>query len=139
MKKKGSSQDKKYKSELEKRFLLYWKKTGIPIATQYPFHPTRQFRFDFAFPERKIAIEIQGYGMGHASYVSMAKDYERHNEATQLGWSIYYFMGIHIKEEAVHKTIDYLIKVLKGQPMNQTPQRETGAELLRRLRDGKKS
>jgi len=77
--------------------------------------------------------------MGHASYVSMAKDYERHNEATQLGWSIYYFMGIHIKEEAVHKTIDYLIKVLKGQSINQPPQRETGAELLRRLRDGKKS
>ena len=77
--------------------------------------------------------------MGHASYVSMAKDYERHNEATQLGWSIYYFMGIHIKEEAVHKTIDYLIKVLKGQSINQPPQRtrETGAELLRRLLDGK--
>lgn len=81
--------------------------------------------------------------MGHASYVSMAKDYERHNEATQLGWSIYYFMGIHIKEEAVHKTITYMIKVLNRQPINQPPQsvskRETGAELLRRLRDGKKS
>mgnify|MGYP003440314748 FL=1 len=79
--------------------------------------------------------------MGHASYVSMAKDYERHNEATQLGWSIYYFMGIHIKEEAVHNTITYMIKVLNRQPINQPPQktRETGAELLRRLRDGKKS
>ncbi len=87
--------------------------------------------------------------MGHASYVSMAKDYERHNEATQLGWSIYYFMGIHIKEEAVHSTITYMIKVLNRQPINQPPQsvsdvskkqktRETGAELLRRLRDGKK-
>jgi len=78
-----------------------------------------------------IAIEIQGYGQGHAAYSSMHQDYIRHNEAVRLGWKVYYFMGKDIEGEAIHKTIEYVQRLLND--TYQPPQKETGAELLRRL------
>lgn len=89
------------------------------------------WRFDFAFPNLMIAIEIQGYGQGHAAYSSMHQDYVRHNEAVRLGWKVYYFMGKDIEGEAIHKTIEYVQRLLSN--TYQPPQKETGAELLRRL------
>ena len=61
----------------------------------------------------------------------MHSDYVRHNEAVRLGWSILYFMGKDIKDDAIHVTVKYVIDTMNyTQP---TPPRETGAELLRRL------
>lgn len=105
--------------------------TSIPIATQKRFHPTRLWRFDFAFPNLMIAIEIQGYGRGHADYMSMHQDYQRHNEAVRLGWKVYYFMGIDIEGDAIHKTIEYVKRLLDQN--YKPPQKETAAEMLRRL------
>lgn len=94
------------------------------------FHPTRKWRFDFAFTNHKLAIEIQGYGKGHADYMSMANDYTKHNEAVRLGWSILYFMGHDIKDEAINKTIEYVLNILNHTP---TTPRETAADLFRKL------
>jgi len=66
----------------------------------------------------------------------MAYDYKRNNEAVSMGWAVYYLMGHDIKEDAIHKTINFVLNVINRQPINRPPQRETGAELLRRLRDG---
>ena len=49
-------------SEAEERFLLHWRADGYderPLR-EYKFHPRRDWRFDFAWPEKKLAVEIQG-------------------------------------------------------------------------------
>ena len=78
-------------SELEAKF--YNLTIHLKPAQQHYFHPERRWRFDFAWPEHKLAVEIQGFGSGHNSYTGMSSDYEKHNEALRLGWRILYFMS----------------------------------------------
>lgn len=55
------------KSELEAAFLFHWRVMASDLpepATQYIFHPTRKWRLDFAWPELKIGVEINGAGGG---------------------------------------------------------------------------
>lgn len=143
-KKRGTPENKRYKSELERKFLSHWKKTKIPISQQVIFHPIRKWRFDFAFPDLLLAIEIQGYGRGHADYMSMANDYLKHNEAVRHGWSVLYFMAHDIKDDMIDKTIKYTIDTIKvktGQPLPQTvkPVRATAEELFRKLHEERRS
>lgn len=85
--------------------------TGVQIVTQHRFHPTRQWRLDFAFPDLKLGIEIQGYGKGHAEYTSMAKDHIKNNEAVLHGWQIIYLMSYQLTEAKIKSTISYVHKI----------------------------
>lgn len=61
------------------------------IVPEYKFHPIRKWRFDYAIPTKKIAIEIEGglWLQGrHNRPVTMIKDFEKYNEAAILGWRI---------------------------------------------------
>ncbi len=102
-------------SDLEEAFLQAWKITfpGIYITQQHQFHTERRFRFDFALVPYKVAFEIQGYGTGHTSYTGMQKDYFKHNEANRLGWTILYFMSIHLTPERIGGTMSYIRCFLK--------------------------
>lgn len=77
-------------TELERRFFRILKRQGILL-------PTAQFsvdigwklpaRIDFAYPERKIAIETDGY-IWHGGKVRWLKDAERSNRLVELGWRV---------------------------------------------------
>jgi hypothetical protein len=77
----------------------------VPVA-EHSFHPSRQWRFDLAFPRHKIAIEIQGgafIGGRHNRGGGFIKDMEKMNAAAVLGWRILYrtpaeFMGMETVE-----------------------------------------
>jgi len=63
----------------------------INYEKEYRFHPTRRWRFDFAIPEHKIAIEIEGgiFVRGrHTRGAGYQKDCEKYREATILGWQL---------------------------------------------------
>ncbi len=79
---------------------------------QYHFTPEKGWRLDFAFPDKQVAVEIQGYGVGHNSYDGMHGDYEKHNAALLLGWKILYFMSIDLEEKNLDKTISTIRKAL---------------------------
>ena len=34
--------------------------TGLETKREYRFHPTREWRFDFAIPAAHVAIEVEG-------------------------------------------------------------------------------
>jgi len=58
---------------------------------EYRFHPIRQWRFDFAWPQKKIALEIEGgifIGGRHSRGAGMQKDMEKYNQAALHGWRI---------------------------------------------------
>ena len=80
------------KSHLEARMALIMLGARMPKAVQeYRFHETRKWRFDFAYPELKIAIEVEGgtWAAGrHTTGAGFDKDCEKYNAATRMGWRI---------------------------------------------------
>lgn len=63
---------------------------------EYRFHPDRRWRFDFAWPERKLAVEIEGLTGdltkgGHSTHAALRRDMEKGNAAVALGWRVLRF------------------------------------------------
>lgn len=83
------------KSELEALFAFQMKATGIPDpVSEYRFHPTRKWRFDFAWPDRWVAVEVEGgtwSGGRHTRGGGFQKDCEKYNNAALLGWIVLRF------------------------------------------------
>lgn len=55
------------------------------------FHPVRRFRFDLAWPERKLAVEIDGaiWTQGrHARGKGIESDAVKYSEAAIAGWRV---------------------------------------------------
>lgn len=91
------------KSALESSFELIARSIiDIPKPTrEYRFHPTRQFRFDFAWPVQKRAVEIEG-GIwvmgGHTRGKHFISDCDKYNLAVLMGWKVLRFTGDHLKK-----------------------------------------
>ena len=100
-------------SELEKQFLEEWialHPEARPLR-EFPFHPKRKYRFDFAWPTRKIAVEVQGMGPGHCSLAGMTQDHEKHLQAMLLGWRVVYLTTSHLKSK---KKFHVIVKALES-------------------------
>jgi very-short-patch-repair endonuclease len=74
---------------------------GLPQPeTEVKFHPTRKWRFDYAWPDKKIACEVEGaiYVRGrHSRGAGMEKDMEKYNAAALLGWRVIRVSTGHVK------------------------------------------
>lgn len=58
---------------------------------EYQFHPTRLWRFDYAWPLEKFAVEIEGgvwSGGRHTRGKGFIEDCIKYNEAVLLGWRV---------------------------------------------------
>ena len=69
--------------------VLIRKHTGCEVAAEYRFHPTREWRFDFAIPSCRVAIEVEGgafNGGRHIRPEGFLRDMEKYNEAAACGW-----------------------------------------------------
>ena len=67
---------------------------------EYKFHPTRRFRFDFALPRLRLAIEVDGgifTGGRHSRGLGQEADMVKGHEATLLGWSVLHFSVRQVK------------------------------------------
>jgi very-short-patch-repair endonuclease len=103
-KKKGQGQ----KSKLEDRFYRFWKKRfpylPAPIK-QHKFHPIRQWRFDFSWPEVKIAVEIQGGTFmrrgGHNTGIGQVMDHEKSRAAVISGWRVLQFSTSDLRKHKI--------------------------------------
>lgn len=62
-----------------------------PWEREHPFHPTRKWRFDFAWPKWKVAVEVEGGTWTSGRHVrgsGFQKDCEKYNNAALLGWTV---------------------------------------------------
>jgi hypothetical protein len=101
-------------SELEEAFYKCWKRTySLPPTLQYHFHTERQWRFDFCWPEHKVAVEIQGQGPGHCSLKGMTNDCDKGNAARLLGWTVLYFTSSHLGPSRIVETCELVAKFLR--------------------------
>ena len=80
------------RSGLEEEFLMFLKIAKIPKPEEeFVFAPPRKWRFDFAYPDKKIAIEIEGgvWSEGrHRRPIGFIKDMEKYNAAALHGWRV---------------------------------------------------
>lgn len=89
------------KSQLEQNFATAWRAIGdVALLSEYRFHPTRRWRFDFAYWPAKVAIEIEGgvYSRGrHTRGSGFVADCEKYNAAAELGWTVLRFPGTWLR------------------------------------------
>ena len=73
-------------------FVEYAKRTlGVMPVKEFLFHPTRKWRFDYAFVEAKVALEVEGgvhTGGRHIRPRGFLGDMEKYNTAATLGWLV---------------------------------------------------
>lgn len=101
-------------SEHEAYFRLQLRAHKIDgFEEQYRFLPTRLWKFDFAQPDNKIAVELDGgiWGKksGHNSGIGILQKMEKMNEAQRLGWRVFSFSGDQVKNG---EAIQYLLDIL---------------------------
>lgn len=62
-----------------------------PFVREHRFAHPRRWRFDFAWPRRKLAVEVEGLtvaGGRHQRISGYRKDLEKYNAATLAGWRV---------------------------------------------------
>ena len=90
-------------SYLEDAFIV-WLRTqpGMPDwITEYRFQAKRRWRFDFAWPEQRVAVEIEGglfQGGRHQTLSGFLADAEKYESALLDGWTVYRVPGPWIAE-----------------------------------------
>ena len=73
-------------------FLAYCAQVRLPEPTPEWRFSNRRWRFDWAWPSRFIALEVEGgvWTQGrHTRGSGFVKDLEKYNTATALGWAVY--------------------------------------------------
>jgi very-short-patch-repair endonuclease len=80
----------------------------LPLPVPEHRFSDRRWRFDFAYPSIKLAIEIEGglyTGGRHTRGAGYEKDLEKYNSATLLGWRLLRFSTGQIKSGYAAQTI----------------------------------
>lgn len=88
-------------SHLEDVLAMHIRGQKLPKPEQeHRFHATRKWRFDFAWPEKKVAIEVEG-GIWSGGRHTRGKGFEgdccKYNTAALEGWTVLRVTGSHIK------------------------------------------
>ena len=89
-------------SHLEGMFDLLILEEELPTPeTEHRFHKVRRWRFDFAYPEYKVAVEVEGgiWSRGrHTRGKGFQQDCTKYNEAALLGWLVLRVTARHIED-----------------------------------------
>ncbi|WP_417867978.1 hypothetical protein [Xanthomarina gelatinilytica] len=113
----GNSGIKIEKKSIEKEYIkaILWmfKRDGIipDYVAELEFHEVRNFRFDWAIPSMKIAIEYEGIfskKSGHTTVMGYTKDCIKYNLATLEGWKVLRYTAKNYKE--ISNDLKYLLK-----------------------------
>lgn len=98
-------------SGLEEAFLLYLRAFApdmVQPLREHQFARPRRWKFDFAWPDRRLAVEIEGgiWGRGrHTRGKGYAADCTKYNEAVARGWRVLRYTSEHLKdpETVIHQ------------------------------------
>lgn len=94
---------------------------GTTWRREVTFAPGRRWRFDFAEPALKIAIEVEGglYGGGrHTRAAGYQNDLDKYNAATLHGWHLLRFSTADVARGIALATTRRLVARLKGPHVN---------------------
>ena len=98
----------------EVKFLLMLKARKLPIPVQeHRFHEVRKFRLDWAWPEHKLGLEVDGgvwTGGAHGRGTGITRDQEKTNLAAGLGWRI---LRCTPSKLMADETLDHIARALE--------------------------
>jgi very-short-patch-repair endonuclease len=99
-------------SEGEETFALHCKARGLTPQREVQF-ATRGWRFDFAWPDKKVAVEVEGgtsFGRSrHSKGDGFEKDAAKYNRAARDGWIVLrYSTRMVISGEAINEVVSVL-------------------------------
>ena len=84
-------------SELEATLLWQMRALGLPDPErEYHFHPVRKWRFDYAWPSMRLAVEVDGWG--HQKLNRYTGDIEKMNAAALAGWRVLHVTGAMVRD-----------------------------------------
>lgn len=108
------------KQTAEAAFLEAWERGPlgrVKLEREHRFHPTRKWRFDFAYPVARVAIEIEGRGR-HQTVVGYRDDCTKYCWATKLGWRVFRFPATDItlrnewKESVLENFVEFICEFI---------------------------
>jgi very-short-patch-repair endonuclease len=101
-------------SAIEDTLETHLKAYHIDYVREYRFHETRRWRFDFALPQIKLGIEVDG-GVwikgGHNTGKGKTRDCEKDEAAIREGWIVYRCTPDMVRKGNAIDTIKILIKL----------------------------
>ena len=100
------------KSQAEQTFSYQLRIYGIDHEEEYRFHDERKWRFDFAFPDNMLAVEIEGgtwSGGRHTRGQGFQDDCVKYNTAVKIGWRVLRYTTNMIENG---EAIDDIIEIL---------------------------
>lgn len=102
-------------SAIEDVLLHHIRSLGIKTPErEYRFHDTRRWRFDFAWPDIGLAVEVEGgtWTKGrHTTGAGFEKDAEKYNEAALLGWTILRFTSGMVRSGVAVQKIEAAMNI----------------------------
>lgn len=105
--------------EVEDRYAFFNKLLTQEISEpvqEHKFHPKRKWKIDFSYPDKKLAIEIEGgvWSRGrHTRGSGFIKDMEKYNALTEYGWRLLRFTPDDLKKQS---TLDLIKKCYHSSP-----------------------
>ncbi len=102
-----------YKEELRDQLRV----AGVPDPdTEFCFHPTRKWRWDFCWPDKLVAVEYQGgiYNQGkqgHQTTVGIERDCLKFSWGAALGWRLLPINAGMVRDGTA---LDLIIRALYG-------------------------
>ncbi len=96
---------------------------GYEPVREYRFHPVRKWRFDYAIPALKIAVECDGGVWTHGRHVrptGYIKDMEKFNAAAEAGWVVLKFTPQQLMTQDTVATLRSTIARRIGELARQT-------------------
>ena len=78
---------------------------GMKPETGYKFHPSKRWRFDFAWPSRQIAIKYEG--------IFSVGDCDEYNEAQKMGWTVFMLIAAQVESGAASELLVWIQTRLK--------------------------
>lgn len=113
------------KDKWEKMFALHVRAFKLPHPQiQFRFYPGRKFQSDFAWPNLKILVELEGgiwrrnehgnFAGAHSFPGNILRDIEKQSLAASLGYLVFRFTGDDIKSLKAIKMIQEAIRKQEG-------------------------
>lgn len=102
-------------SSLEALFLIQLRALGLPAPeAEYRFHASRKWRFDFAWPHRLLAVEVEGgvyTGGRHTRGSGFEADAEKYNAAAEAGWTVLRYTPKYLRDGSAVEQVRRMLEV----------------------------
>lgn len=112
-----TKKSRRKKKDLADEVGFWLTQAGLEHERELRFAPPRRWRFDIAFPEQRVAVELHGGEFINGRHVrgyGLKNDCEKARAAARLGWKLYPFVGSDVNQD-MGKVIEEIREAVHGE------------------------